>query len=149
MSKLDLKPLLGAIDKNNINYYDGLTDEHKAEFSPWVIMRFASACQNHPEHYLMMVNDFVNQDFSELSKHPELFWKLLAVCGAGYNQYHPWIAPSKKGKKNNKEGFVSALYPHYRKDEIKLFLKVYSDEELKNMAKDNGYSDEEIKEIFK
>lgn len=132
-----------------MEFYNKLDEDQKSEFSPWVIMRFASACAKHPEHYLLMVNDFVNQDFTELSKHPELFWKLLSVCGAGYNQYHPWIAPSKKGKKNLKEEFVSSLYPYYRKDEVELFLQVNSDENLITLAKQHGYSDAEIKEIFK
>jgi len=96
-----------------------------------------------------MVNDIVNVDFNLLKKHPELQWKLLAVCGQGSSTYHPWVAPVKRQKKSKLEAFLLKQYPTLSKEELHLFVTINSEEDVKNLARDMGLEEKEIKELFK
>jgi len=139
------------IDLNNTKYYDTFTEEQIKAFSPWLAMRWASSVQNKGmiPHYLTMVNDFCNSNFSILSKHPKLFWKLLSIAGTGKSQYHKWVPPGKKTKKSKVQKFLATIYPTYKLEDLKMLEMVNSTEDLKELAKTYGYEDKEIKEMFK
>jgi hypothetical protein len=148
-STLTLQMELPAMDLGDKEFYKNLSDEHKKEIGIWVLMRFMSSSQNNAEHHIMMVNDLVNHNFNNLSKHPELQWKLLALCGTGKKQYHPWIAPPKGIKKNRVEEAILQIYPLLRDDELEMLLRINSQEELEQFFKENGHDDKTIKELFK
>ena len=148
--KIPLGDMLSAIDRNDFDFYSQLDSELKKEFSPWMAMRYASSARGAAvHHYLLMVNDIVNVDFSLLKDHPDLQWKLLAVCGMGSNKYHEFIHPGKKQKKNKLETLLMERYPTLNKDERKLLTEINSTDELKELARDTGMNDKEIKELFK
>lgn len=147
--KLDMfRQVLPAIDNMNKKFYSKLSADERKEFVPWLVMRGASACQDNPEHYLLMVNDVVNTDFSTLTKHPELQWMLLAVCGIGCKQYHPFIKPPRKKGKNKIQEALGKVFPKLKADELALLEKIHTSEELTAIFANDGYEDKEIKEIF-
>ena len=149
-ASLPIKDQMQAIDRNDFDFYARLDDEHKKAFSPWITMRCASSAQGLAAyHYLLMVNDIVNVDFNLLKKHPELQWKLLAVCGQGKGVYHPWIAPIKRQKKSKLNEFLSKRYPTLSREELDLLVKINSEEDIKQLAQDMGLDEKEIKELFK
>lgn len=148
-STLTLEMELPAMDFRNKNFYRDLSDEHKKEIGLWLLMRFMSSSQGQPEHHLMMVNDIVNHNFSALSKHPELQWKLLALCGTGRKQFHPWIPPPKGAKKNKLEEAILQIKPLMRDDELELFMHINTKEEFEEFFRENGYDDKTIKELLK
>lgn len=148
-STLGLDRELPAMDYRRLGFYDSLTPDEKKEISLWVLMRFMSSSQQDTIHHLTMVNDLVNVDFSVIAKHPELQWKLLAMCGTKKKQFHPWIAPPKGVKKNKIEEAVLRHYPLMKDDELELFLQINTKEDLEKFFKDNGYDDKSIKELFK
>lgn len=149
-SKIPLKEMLAAIDKNDKSYYNKLTPEQKKEFSPWLAMRYVSACQGPlAPHYLIATHELVNKNFSVLNKHPELQWYLLTLCGAGSNQYHPYVKPGKKKKKNKMIAFLHGIYPSRKLEDLELLAEMNSKADLKQLARDHGYQENEIKEIFK
>ncbi len=148
-STLTLDMELPAMDFCNKDFYKNLSVEHKKEISIWVLMRYMSSSQNHSEHHLLMVNDLVNSNFNSLSKHPELQWKLLTLCGTNRKQYHPWIPPGRGAKKNKLEQALVDLYPLLKDDEIELLLTMNTKDDLVHFFKENGYDDKTIKELFK
>jgi len=149
-AKIPLKTMLEAIDRNDFDFYARLDDDQKKTFSPWLAMRYASSASGMAAyHYLLMVNDIVNVDFSILKEHPELQWKLLAVCGIGKPTYHPYVAPGKKKKKNKLEKLLMERYPTLNKMELDLLIEINDTESLKELARDTGKDDKEIKELFK
>ncbi len=148
-STLGLNRELPAMDFRDLDFYAKLTTDEKKELVPYVLMRFMSSSQGDAIHHLTMVNDLVNVDFSTISKHPELQWKLLAICGTKRKQYHPWIAPPKGVRKSKIEEAVLSVFPSLKDDELELFLQLNSQEELTTFFKDNGYEDKTIKELFK
>jgi hypothetical protein len=149
-AKVPLREMLNALDRNDFDFYSRLDKEQKKAFSPWLAMRYASSASGDDAyHYLLMVNDLVNVDFSSLKKHPELQWKLLATCGIGHTSYHKYIQPGKKKVKPKLHKFLVELYPTLNEKERDLLLALNDKDDLTQLAKDNGLSDKEIKELFK
>lgn len=147
---IPMKDMLKAIDTNDFDFYSRLDKAHKKAFSPWITMRCASSASSSAAyHYLLMVNDIVNVDFSSLKKHPELQWKLLAVCGQGSQTYHPWLAPAKGKTKNKLHKFLLSIHPNLNESELNLLLAMNDKDDITLLAKDHGYSNKEIKDLLK
>ena len=74
---------------------------------------------------------------------------LLCVTGMGCVVRHPWISPGKGIKKNKVEEIILEYYPDLRDDELELFMKLNTKEDIEQFLKDNGLDDKSIKDIFK
>jgi len=146
---IPLQEMLKAIDTNDFDFYSRLDDDQKKAFSPWLAMRYASSAKGTAAyHYLLMVNDIVNVEFSTLKKHPELQWKLLAVCGQGTTAFHPYVPPGGKKKITKLHKFLREIHPLLNGDEINLLLMMNDKDDVTLLAQNHGYSDKEIKELF-
>jgi hypothetical protein len=145
-----LKDIMAALDKKDRGFYSRLTDEQKKAFVPWMMMRYASSAQGrNAAHYLFMINELVNKNFSDVSKHPELQWLLMTAAGSGKVEFHPYIKPPNSKKKKDKvRDFVSGIYPHFKSDEIDMLLSINTKEDLAKLAEAHGYDDKSIKDIF-
>ncbi len=148
--QIPLKEIMAAIDKKDRNFYNNLSDEQKKAFSAWMMMRYCSSVQGRDAaNYIYMTNELVNYQFSEVSKHPELQWLLLSACGVGKIQFHPYLKPPNARKKKNKVfEFIYSLFPHMKTEDINNLIDINTKEELKDLAKSNGYDDKSITEIF-
>ena len=148
--QIPLKEIMAAIDKKDRNFYNNLSDEQKKAFSAWMMMRYCSSVQGRDAaNYIYMTNELVNFQFSEVSKHPELQWLLLSACGVGKIQFHPYLKPPNARKKKNKVfEFIYGLFPHMKSEDIDNLIDINTTDELKDLAKSNGYDDKSIKEIF-
>ncbi|BDR25829.1 hypothetical protein RVBP17_1280 [Pseudomonas phage sp. 30-3] len=153
MAEESILPLwmeLQALDYNDRDFYDKLTDEQKKVFSSWIIMRYSSnIIGDNADWGLIMTNDIVNVDFSLMYKHPKLQWMLLSLCGTGRKEQRKWIAPNKKKKKNPRKEFIFKIHPNAKDDEIDMLADLYTDAELKDIMLSYGYEDKEIKDILK
>lgn len=147
---IPLKEIMGALDKKDKGYYNRLDAEKKKAFSAWMMMRYASSVQgSNSAHYLFMVNELVNKEFSEISKHPELQWLLMSACGSGKIEFHPYIKPPNARKKKDKVSeFLSGIYPYMKTEDLVLLTEINSKDELKELARSHGYDDKTIKDIF-
>tara|TARA_A100001388_G_C28665203_1_gene448736 strand:+ start:153 stop:599 length:447 start_codon:yes stop_codon:yes gene_type:complete len=148
--------MLYNLDVGNKEWYNSLDSELKKTFSSYVSMRFASSVKSNKilqESYIESVNEFCNKYFSTIQKHEGdslLFWKLLCLCGSGQKQFHPWLkAPKGKGKKTKIFDFLQSCYPNYKNDEIETLISVLDKKEIKEMAKQAGLDDKEIKLLIK
>jgi hypothetical protein len=148
--QIPLKDIMAAIDKKDRNFYNNLSDEGKKAFSAWMMMRYCSSVQGKDAaNYIYMTNELVNFQFSEVSKHPELQWLLLSACGVGKIQFHPYLKPPNSRKKKNKVfEFIYSLFPHMKNEDINNLIDINTTNELKDLAKSNGYDDKSITEIF-
>ena len=145
-----LKDIMAALDKKDRGCYSRLTDEQKKAFVPWMMMRYASSVQGrNAAHYLFMINELVNKNFSDVSKHPELQWLLMTAAGSGKVEFHPYIKPPNSKKKKNKvRDFVSGIFPLLKSSEIDMLLELNTKEDLAKLAEAHGYDDKSIKDIF-
>ena len=148
--QIPLKDVMAAIDKKDRGFYNRLTDEQKKAFSAWMMMRYCSSVQGKDAaNYIYMTNELVNYQFMEVSKHPELQWLLLSACGTGKIGFHPYLKPPNSRKKKNKIfDFISNLYPHMKIEDIENMINLNTIDDLKEYAKENGYDDKSIKDIF-
>lgn len=147
--KLDIKEILQALDTCDKEFYSRLSSEEKKSFQPWTVMRFASSSTKYSEHHILMINAFVNDHFSSLSKHPELLWKLLTICGVGTKQFHPWISPPRKRGKNKIQELLHTRYPTHKQSDLEALELLLTIEDIEEIALEMGHSDKEIKEILK
>ena len=149
--QIPLADVMLAIDRKNRSWYDNLSDEQKKAFSAWMMMRYASSVQGgNAASYLFMVNECVNKNFMDLSKHPELQWLLFTLCGSGKKEFHPYIKPPTSRKKKNKVAeWLSEQYPLMKADEINMLMEINDTEDFKSLAREAGMTDKEIKELFK
>ncbi len=149
--QIPLADVMLAIDRKNKSWYDNLNDEQKKAFSAWMMMRYASSVQGgNAADYLFTVNECVNKNFMDLSKHPELQWLLFTLCGSGKKEYHPYIKPPTSRKKKNKVSeWLSEQYPLMKADEIAMLQEINDTEDFKTLAREAGLTDREIKELFK
>lgn len=151
--KLDMKTVLSSIDRQDIDFYNKLTDEEKKAYSPFVIMRYMSSLANNSsfqKYAILATNDLVNIGFGDLSHHKELQHLLLCCAGTGTSakQYRPWI-PVPKGKKgsNTIEKFLRSVYPEYNSDEIDLVMRDLTVDTLDALALAQGYTEKQIREL--
>lgn len=148
-SILPLASELAGMDFGDKDFYSKLSDEQKKAISLWVLMRYMSSSQNDAYYHLTMVNDVVNTNFAAISKHPELQWKLLALCGTGKKQFHAWIPPGKKSKKNKLEEALIGFFPLMKDSDLELLQQINTQEDFVEFFRQNAFDDKAIKEIFK
>lgn len=150
MDKLSINNEMAQLDAKNYDFYDELTEEERKKFSTYLMLRYAASVQGSPdlqEWYLRATNDRVNQNFFDLNRHPKLQWLLCTTVSPGMGQQrHYWQAAKKKDSANNKAvKFIIRLYPHIKQDEAELLAEINSDKELKELAKQMGMTDQDIK----
>lgn len=145
--KMDIKEVLSALDLLDMEYYGKLTEEQQASISMWTLMRFMGSTQAHPDYHIMMTNLFTNVNFSLLSKHPELQWKLLCLGGSGKKQYHPWVAPPRAKGKSKAQAFLATIHRGANKEELALLESMYTHEELVDMVMATGLSKQEANKV--
>jgi hypothetical protein len=150
--KLNIANEMLQFDKKNRNFYDELTDEERKKFAPFLMIRWGSDVQGSAElqaYYLMSTNERLNKNFFDISstQHKKFQWLLATTVSPDMGkQYHKWLAAKKKETANNKaEKFLAELFPTARADEIKLLAQLNSKDDLKQLARSNGWTDEQIK----
>lgn len=157
--KLDLfGGLLPAMDTQNVEFYEGLEDDAKKEFAPLIAMRYMSVASGKQSgygknaklvddeatiHHILATNALVNVGFWELSKFPDLQYKLLAYCGTGTKKKHKWVANSPKGSRAAE--IISDLFPTAKDDELELLVQLNTFDDFVEIAKMQGLQDDELK----
>ena len=139
--KLPLNTVLAAIDKKDYGFYDRLKPEHQKQIAPFLLNRYVSLVKGTQElqaYYLMAGNQRVNCTYFELAKHPKLVWQLLCTVSPGIGtQFHQWVGHKKKDKNNSSKRIkeIERFHPNIKSDEIELLASLYTDKELKDIAK--------------
>ena len=138
----ELRNGLKAVDYRNKDYFDRIDDHEKSLYSPYMLMRYASSIsskdQFYVEHYVEIVNEFVNKHlFTLSSKHKKLCWILTSMCGALQQQFHPWIKPMKRvPNKSLKQ--LQQLYPNMKESDLETLDNIISDKELEELLESHG-----------
>ena len=147
------KDIIPSANRKRLDFYKNADDEGKKKLEQefWMLQRWLSCPSKYKEHYLIMLNELVNSDWSSITKHPELRWKLFALCGVGANMAYKgeWVGtPNAKKQLNKLEEFVAEIYPTIKDDELELLLELNTEDDFKKLALELGYDDERIEELF-
>ena len=155
--KLDIKEVLGNIDRKNYSWFSNLSEEEQKAFEPFVIMQFMSAGSNNieDEYFLEMTNEVLNKGFTYTSLNKELFYRLCCVCGTGNKSFHKFIRPVKNKKSDmpNLERFFTELYESdFKKNELILLYKINKDHpksHWEDYAESLDWKPDDIKNLLK
>ena len=145
---LDLKKTLRAADLRDKNFYDQMSEEDQKLYSPFMLMKYMASVKGEQwmqEHYVEMINEVVNKHLWTVSKHKKLAWILTAMCGVEQGQFHPWLGSKKKTGNNDKQKMLTTLYENMKQDDIELLAEINDKKELKELARDFGNDDKQIK----
>jgi hypothetical protein len=149
-AKLDIKRELRAVDTRDYDFYDGLSDEEKKAFSPYILMRYTSNVQGDKdlqEWFLETTNECVNKHHWTLSKnHKPLLWKLFSATGVGQSMYHPYLAAGKKAKANKIEKLLAEIYPAWKLDDIKTLASMMDKKDVEELFDKMGFDKKQRKE---
>ena len=154
VDKLSIKNEMAMVDRKVRNFYDDLTPEERKKFSPYIMLKYTANVQGNvdlAEYYLRRCNDTYNKDFFNIGRHPKLQWLCATTVSPGMgNNFHYWLKMPKKGATSTKERkFLQQMYPSAKEDELDLLVQLNSKDDLKDYAKELGWSDKEIKDAFK
>jgi hypothetical protein len=144
---LDLNRVLTAIDQKNYNFYDNLTDQEKKEFSAFVMMRFISNStgdQDIQEWFVEMTNEFVNKNFWDISKFPDLTWKLCSAVGVGATMRHQYLG-TKKVELDKFENLLAEINPSMKLDDVQFLASLMDKEDRTELFDDLGFDKKERK----
>jgi hypothetical protein len=147
---IDIKTEMQALDSKNRNFYKSLSDEDKKKFSNYLMIRWGSCVAGSnemQEYYILSCNERLNKHFFDLNKHPELLWLLTTTISPGCgNQRHNWIGLKKRESSNKKlRVFLEKQFPLAKPDELDLLEAVNVGTDFKDLAKQCGFSDVDIK----
>lgn len=151
--KLTIKDETAAIDMGARDLWDNFTDEQRKTISFFLLNRYASSIKTSDreaqELAVFKTNEYFNKYFFELSKHPKLLWYLVCMTGNDQKKihFHEWIGHKKKTGDNKIHKFLETIYPDMKNDELELLALMTDKKEIKEMAKDMGMTDEEIKKL--
>jgi hypothetical protein len=150
--KLDIWDELREADMGNRDFYASLKPTLQKQFSPLVAMRWFSSTQDgsqYRDYILQMTNEMLNIDFFTIAKHPELQWKILALCGVGKSIRRQWIAMPKRRRALSKvDEFMLQFYPSANDIELEILTKDLTREEFEQFAKSSGCTDIKLKEVI-
>lgn len=155
MDKLNIKNEMSALDRKDRGYYDTMSDEEKKKFSPYLMVRWASCVSGDPmlqSYYLISANERLNKNFFDISasQHKKFLWLLSTSVSPGMgSQYHQWISPKKREKSNKAIKLLRELKPELSDDDLETLLAISTDDEIKDLARQYGWEDRQIKEYFK
>ena len=151
--KLTIKDETAAIDMGARDLWDNFTDEQRKTISFFLLNRYASSIKTSDreaqELAIFKTNEYFNKYFFDLSKHPKLLWYLVCMTGNDEKKiyFHEWIGHKKKTGNNKVLKFLETIYPGMKDDELELLAMMTDKKEIKEMAKDMGMSDDEIKKL--
>ena len=155
--KVELKEKLVAVDLGAKTLWDELdeTNQKALKNELFILNRYISNVKGQPrdvqEHFVLTVNEYFNKHWNTLQKHPKLLWQLLCMCSYNGQKifFHEWIGLKKKNSSNKKGlNFLLQVYPNRKQDELEMLAELMTPKEFKELARDLGYSDKEIKDLF-
>lgn len=148
---LDIKDEMYHSGKKNFEWLSSQTEEMQKTFSPLIAMKWYSVDNVEPDHYLYMVNEFLNvADFWSMSKnHPDLCWRLMCAIGNGRrdgDRTHGWLPLANKKKTVSKvDAIFLKLHPQINDEELKLLKSKYDLVSFKQLLRDMALDDKEAK----
>jgi hypothetical protein len=156
--KLDLFPLLRNISTKNVGYYDSLSEEAIKEFTPFVLMRWLTGCNdgnNLSARQIFFLNELVNPYAFEFhgtvdKNHKKLLYNLMTICTSGRDCRYKF---NKTKGKNTSElpkalAVIKEVFGYNNKDAHDA-IALLSDEAIIDMAEQGGMQEAEIKLLKK
>jgi hypothetical protein len=149
------KDMIPAVDLGIKDLWDASTEEGQKEIKGdlWNLNRYISSVKGNnreqQEHFVTMVNELYNKHWFTLQKHPKLLWYLLCLCSWDKQKtfFHEWIPLGKSTNNNKRVKLLEQAYPHLKNDELELLAEINTSADLKDLAREMGWEEKEIKNL--
>jgi hypothetical protein len=144
-NKIPVKDILAAIDMNAKSIWKELDSEQKKSVSFWLLNRYASNVAGKREKQELAVlktNEYYNKNYMLVTKHPELQWQLLCLCGStGKIEFHKWQGLKQKDNKSDATAkkFLKQIFPTMKDSDIDTFIKLNNKKDLALLIEDHGF----------
>lgn len=153
VDRLSIFEEMKALDSKDRDFYNELTPEEKKKFSTYLMIRWGSSVDGTADlqaYYLQATNERLNKQFFSIPKvHDKLNWLTATTISPGMGTHrHNWIKVKSKETNNKIQKFLQKLYPFLKADELQLLEDINDPKIWKEMAKDLGYTPEQIKKEF-
>lgn len=139
--KLDLFALLAAIDRRDLNYYDGLSEQHKKQFSAYMSLMWSAYVDGDASlqhYYIAAMNHYANQHLFDINKHPKLQYLCLIAGSPGAGrQRHTWIK-ARKSESNPITKELMKLFPHKKQQDLELLATMLTARDIKAYQQELG-----------
>lgn len=153
--KIELKEKILAVDLGARNLWDDMDDEQRKSLKNelWILNRYISnvktSNREQQEHFVLMVNELYNKHWFDLQKHPKLLWLLLCMCSWDKEKtfYHEWIGLGKANKGGKRRKLLEEVYPTLKEDEIETLLRITSDTDIRDLAREMGWAEKDAKNL--
>ena len=144
--KLDIFWLLGQIDRKNYNLWNELTDEQRKEVAPYVLTMWLNGTDEFEQ--LFKLGTIAAPCVFDFGSRPELMLKVLTACTSGGPKRYEWCAPKNTKKKKLAVELIAKQY-HMPLRHAEEMLPMFTNEELEELAKEQGWQPDEIKDLKK
>jgi hypothetical protein len=144
--KVDIFWLLSQIDKKNYDVWGDLNEEQRKSITPYVVTMWMAGCDDFEQ--LEKLGFIAAPCVFDFSNKPELMLKVLTACSTNGSKRYEWCAPKNEKKFNRAIQLVASSYKmslSHASDVISLF----SWDDIEELAKYQGYQQDEIKELKK
>lgn len=131
------------IKKDNLNYYDNLSDGDKKSFSSFMIQRFLSMNKN----WIELVNFINKYVFTLKDRH---YYKLMCLLIPNQDRtFYKYI--KNENKKDYNDKVIDSLIDFYKipKRQAKEYYDIMDNEQLYNLVSKYGYQEKDLKKIKK
>lgn len=151
-SRLSINNEMAQLDRKNRKFYDELDEQERKKFSSFLMLKWGSAVNGNEDlqaYYLRAMNERVNPHFFELSRHPKLQWLLCTTVSPGMGvQKHWYPSTNAKRKTNPIIKFLMSIRPQDKIDDLEVLAQINDKRDFENLARQHGWTDEEIKKFF-
>ena len=145
--KVDIFAVLGSLNKNDVSFYDHLTEDERKALHPLVLMRWLTGSTD--ARQLMFINELVNSRVFQLSKHKKLLIQLMSLCTSGHQKRYKWIKASPKSSLTPKCIDVVREYYGYSTKHAQQALPLLDNDDILSYAEYLGRQPDDIKAINK
>lgn len=156
-SSIALRDLFGALSRKDRDWWNTLSQEQQEKFSAWLYNRYLSVPKSSNsllnEYYLRAVNQHSNRNFNVIHKnHKKLQYLLMTtLIDPDIRCDHAYLKPMGKTgdkKSNTRTKILTNLMPTAKIDDIHVLADLMSDDEIKQMLRDRGWEEKQIKQAM-
>lgn len=149
------KEMIPSVDMGIKELWDAATEEGRKEIKGdlWNLNRYISSVKTNnkeqQQYFVTMVNEIYNKHWFTLQKHPKLLWQLLCLCSWDRQKtfFHEWIPLGKRASNDKRIKLLEEAYPDLKNDELELLAEINSSADLKDLARQMGWEEKEIKNL--
>lgn len=123
-----------AMNNENYDYIDKMTDDDVKKISPFVLLMWANGAVDNNHIHTILTDMYVNPYVFSLSKHPRLLLKLMVSANGGIDSTRYKF---KKSVTKEQSNLIKTIANHYRcgYNEAREIKELLSENDIKELEK--------------